>query len=88
MLIEISGSSQITLPNEILKNIGMNKGDKFEIIERDGGIFLCPVVVYPKKKLDRIAKLIKENEDNPSRTYDTVNEMFADMGIDIGAKNV
>jgi len=88
MLIEISGNSQVTLPIEVLHNIGMRKGDKFEVIERDGGIFLCPVVVYPKKKLDHIAKLIGEAENKPSKIYDNVDEMFSDMGINIGDNRV
>ena len=29
------------------------------LAEKDGGIFLCPVIVYPKDKLLKIAKLIK-----------------------------
>ena len=58
MMIEIRGRSQITIPSEIVKNLGIKEGDKFEVIERDGGIFLCPVVVYPKKEMVRIAKLI------------------------------
>jgi len=88
MLIEISGNSQVTLPTEVLHNMGMRKGDKFEVIERDGGIFLCPMVVYPKRKLAQIAKLIKEFEDKPSKTYDNVEEMFTDMGIKIGDSHV
>jgi AbrB family looped-hinge helix DNA binding protein len=88
MMIELSGNSQITLPAELLQNMGMRKGDKLEVIERDGGIFLCPVIVYPKKKLDHINKLIKEAENKPSKTYDNIDEMFSDMGIDIGDDDV
>ena len=84
MLIEVGASSQVTIPNEIIKSLGMHEGDKFELIEREGGIFLCPVAVYPQKKLDRIASLIKEATDKPSKIYDSVDEMFADMGINIG----
>lgn len=50
MLIEMRGRSQITIPAEMVKNLGIKEGDQFEVIEKDGGIFLCPVVVYPKKK--------------------------------------
>ena len=85
MLAEIRGRSQITIPAEIIKKLGISEGDKFEIIEKDGGIFLCPVVVYPKDKLLKIAKLIKESEAQLStqKSFDTVEDMFSDMGIDI-----
>lgn len=85
MLAEIRGRSQITIPAEIIKKLGIVEGDKFEIMEKDGGIFLCPVVVYPKDKMAKIAKIIKESEANLSNqnAFDSVEDLFADMGIDI-----
>lgn len=85
MLAEIRGRSQITIPAEIIKSLGISEGDKFDIIEKDGGIFLCPVVVYPKDKIAKIAKIIKEYEaDTESRkAFDSVEDLFADMGIDV-----
>lgn len=85
MLAEIRGRSQITIPSEIIKKLGISEGDKFDIIEKDGGIFLCPVVVYPKNKIIKIAKIIKNSESQLSaqESFDTVEDMFADMGIKI-----
>ena len=85
MLAEIRGRSQITIPSQIIKKLGISEGDKFDIMERDGGIFLCPVVVYPKDKIAKIAKILKESEnDTKTRTaFESVEDMFSDMGIDI-----
>ena len=85
MLAEIRGRSQITIPSEIIKKLGISEGDKFDIMERDGGIFLCPVVVYPKDKIAKIAKILKESEnDTKTRTaFESGEDMFSDMGIDI-----
>lgn len=85
MLAEIRGRSQITIPAEIIKKLGISEGDKFDIMEKDGGIFLCPVVVYPKDKIAKIAKIIKESEaDIANQTaFESVEDLFADMGIDI-----
>lgn len=85
MLAEIRGRSQITIPAEIIKKLGISEGDKFDIVEKDGGILLCPVVVYPKDKMAKIAKIIKESEANLSKqnAFDSVEDLFADMGIDI-----
>lgn len=85
MLAEIRGRSQITIPSEIIKKLGISEGDKFDIMERDGGIFLCPVVVYPKDKIAKIAKILKESEnDTKTQTaFESVEDMFSDMGIDI-----
>lgn len=85
MLAEIRGRSQITIPSEIIKKMGISEGDKFDIVEKDGGIFLCPVVVYPKEKILKIAKLLKDSEADLSNQegFDTVEDMFADMGINV-----
>ncbi len=85
MLAEIRGRSQITIPAEIVKKLGISEGDKFEVIEKDGGIFLCPVVVYPKEKIAKIAKIIKESEKDIAKqsAFASVEDLFADMGIDI-----
>ena len=79
MLVEMRARSQITIPSEIIKSLGISEGDKFEVVERDGGVFLCPVVVYPKAKLEQIAKIIKDNENNPSAVYESVEDMFKDI---------
>ena len=85
MLAEIRGRSQITIPSEIIKKLGISEGDKFDIMERDGGIFLCPVVVYPKDKIAKIAKILKESENDTKtrKAFESVEDMFSDMGIDI-----
>ena len=85
MLAEIRGRSQITIPSEIIKKLGISEGDKFDIMERDGGIFLCPVVVYPKDKIAKIAKILKESENDAKKqtAFESVENMFSDMGIDI-----
>jgi len=88
MLIEMRARSQITLPNEIIKRMGISEGDKFEVIERDGGVFLCPVVVYPKVKLERIARIIKDHEKAPQVVYNNIEDMFNDLGIDLGGDDV
>ena len=65
----------------------MKEGDKFDVIEKDGGIFLCPVVVYPKSEMTRIAKLLKETEKELEKgdvkSYDNIDKMFEDMGINL-----
>ena len=81
MLVELRSRAQLTIPAEIIREIGAEEGDKFDVISKDGGIFLCPVVVYPKEKLAKIAKILK-GVDN-LKEYDDVETMFADMGIDI-----
>jgi AbrB family looped-hinge helix DNA binding protein len=83
MLIEMRGRSQFTLPAEIVKRLGISEGDKFEVTEQDGGVFLCPVVVYQKAELEELANIIKDHRHDPSAVYDSVEDMFNDMDIDL-----
>ena len=83
MLAELKNASQITISEEIIKNLGISEGDKFEVVQKDGGIFLCPVVIYPKEKMLAVAKLLKEAEQNTAnqKEFANVDDMFADMGL-------
>ena len=85
MLVELKNGLQITIPSEIIKSLGLSEGDKFDVKTKDGGIFLRPVVVYPKEKMNEIAKLLKkaEAEAENQTAFTSVDDMLADMGIDI-----
>ena len=84
MIIEMRNRSQITIPSEVTKKMGLKERDKFELIVKDGGIFLRPVIVCNKEKLDSLAKKIKEIEKDVSKkTYSKVDEMFKDMGVNV-----
>ena len=86
-IMELRKKSQVTIPLELVSKMGLKPGDKMEAIEKDGGIFITPVVIYPKSEMTRIAKLIKEVEEERkngnTKVYDDVNEAFKDMGINI-----
>ncbi|MCH5273564.1 MAG: AbrB/MazE/SpoVT family DNA-binding domain-containing protein, partial [Lachnospiraceae bacterium] len=38
MLVELRQKSQITIPKEIIVNLGLSEGDKLDIFEQDGTI--------------------------------------------------
>lgn len=60
MLAELRKKSQITFPKEIIVKLGLSEGDKLDIFEQDGTIYMMPVVVYPKNTLtSSAAKLTK-----------------------------
>ena len=57
MLVELRQKAQVTIPKEIIVKLGLSEGDKLEIFEKDGFIYIMPVVVYPKHYLNEL----KEN---------------------------
>ena len=48
---------------------------------------ICPVVEYPEDKIAEIKQIIAEHKKHPSVIYDNVEEMFKDMGINVGDLN-
>ena len=59
MIAELRPESQITIPKQLVSSLGLSIGDKMEIFENDGMICIMPVVVYPKKYVDKILEDIE-----------------------------
>lgn len=84
MVVKIRAKSQLTLPNKIIKNLGISEGDEYEIVERDdGSILLVPVVTYPKAYVDNLekeAKKIKSGLGSGKQpVFSSVDEMLKYM---------
>ncbi len=88
MLTVLENSSKVTLPLEIIRKLGYVTGDQFDVIEKDGGIFLCPVTVYSEEKVQKIKEIINEFEQDTEKkeVFTSAEDMFFSMGIDL--KNV
>jgi AbrB family looped-hinge helix DNA binding protein len=84
MLIELRKKSQITVPKSIIKKLNLKEGDKLEIIEKDGGIFLVPVAVYPKEYINDLKEEIsyikeKIEKGDKENIYDDVDELIKSL---------
>ncbi|MBR3706837.1 MAG: AbrB/MazE/SpoVT family DNA-binding domain-containing protein [Firmicutes bacterium] len=80
MLAELRQKSQITIPKEIVEQLGLNEGDKLEIYVNDGMICIMPVAVYPKKYLEELRgeiSVVRENIENGRQPlFDNVDALF------------
>jgi len=80
MLAELRAKSQITIPKEFVDKLGLEEGDKLEVFEKDGTIFIMPVVVYPKKYLDELRGEIEEAKakiaSGEQPVFDNVDALF------------
>lgn len=86
MLAELRQKSQITIPREIVASLGLAEGDKLEVVERDGGIYMIPVAVYPKKYIDSLRREIDEVKkkiaNGEQSGFESVDAMFEHMGLE------
>ena len=80
MLAELRTKSQITLPKEIVNSLGLSEGDKLEISEKDGIIYMTPVTVYPKKYVDELQSelsVLKKNiSEGKQPTLDNIDALI------------
>lgn len=80
MLAELRQKSQITIPKEIIVKLGLSEGDKLDIFEKDGSIYMMPVVVYPKKYVDELRDEIDEVKakiaSGKQPVFDSVDALF------------
>ncbi|MCQ2382125.1 MAG: AbrB/MazE/SpoVT family DNA-binding domain-containing protein, partial [Clostridia bacterium] len=78
---EVRAKNQITIPKEISKSLGINVGDQFDMIEKDGAIYMIPVVTYPKAYMDELdkemEKLRKDIKSGKAKSFDDIDEMLA-----------
>lgn len=75
MIIELRKKSQITLPKEIVKNLNLQEGDKFEVSIENGSIKLEPVAVYPKEYILKLAEEIQVLREDVKFEYNTFNNV-------------
>lgn len=80
MLVELEVNSQITIPKDIVKSMGLTQGDQFEVIVDDGKIVLVPVAVYPEHVIQNLkseVEEIKESINNGTQpVFDSIDSLF------------
>ena len=80
MLAEFRTKSQITLPKEVVLSLGLVEGDKLDVYEKDGMIYMVPVTVYPKKYVDElhgeIAQLKESIKAGKQPIFDNIDSLF------------
>ena len=81
MIVEVRAKNQITIPKEISKSLGINVGDQFDMIEKDGMVYMIPVVTYPKAYMDELDKemeqLREDIKSGKAKGFTDVDEMIA-----------
>ena len=83
MLAELKDKSQVTIPKPIIRELGLERGDMFDVVVESGNVILVPVVVYPKAKVDELEALAAEARAEAAAgeaaVYDDVEDLIADL---------
>ncbi len=80
MLAELRPKSQITIPKSIVSSLNLKTGDKLEIFEKNGIIYIRPVVVCPKSFVDNLQSEVESIKADIAAgkkpVFDDVDSMF------------
>jgi len=82
MIVELRKKSQITLPKEIVKELNLLEGDKFEVNIKNGIIALELVAIYPKeylRKLESEIQVLKESQDFKNDSFDNIDDLMKSL---------
>ncbi|MGN0261299.1 MAG: AbrB/MazE/SpoVT family DNA-binding domain-containing protein [Eggerthellaceae bacterium] len=83
MLAELKDKSQVTIPKSVVNELGLARGDMFDVVVDNGAVKLIPVVVYPKAKAEELEALADEarrlSASGDAVVYDDVEDLIADL---------
>lgn len=82
MIIELRKKSQLTLPKEIVNEMNLIEGDRFEVNVVNGIITLEPVAVYPKEyliKLEEEIRVLKEDSNIKDKAFDNIDDLMKSL---------
>ena len=83
MLAELKDKSQVTIPKTIVKELGLKRGDMFDVVVENGAVMFIPVVVYTKEKADELEALAasakKSAAGGEAAIYDDVEGLIQDL---------
>ncbi len=85
MIVELRQKAQITIPKDIINKLGLSTGDQMEIVEKDGTIYIIPVVTYPKSYLNELKHEISDVKEKIASgeqpVFDNVDALFNKLEI-------
>jgi AbrB family looped-hinge helix DNA binding protein len=58
-LVRVQEKGQVTLPAEVRRKLGLNKGDLVAVIETEDGVLISPQRAVALKALDRIGEALR-----------------------------
>ena len=82
MIIELRKKAQLTLPKEIVKQLNLLDGDKFEVSVENGFIKLEPVAVYSRQYIEKLnceIQMLREELGEKYSAHSSVDELLESL---------
>ena len=80
MLATLRKKAQITIPSEIVAQLGLTEGTQFEVMEKDGTIILLPLALYPSNYIEALKSEVNEIKcqvaEGKHPIFDNVDALF------------
>lgn len=81
-LTELKDGYQVEIPESVIKQLGLIRGDMFDVVD-NGAVKLISVVVYPKAKAEELEALADEarrlSASGDAVVYDDVENMISNL---------
>ena len=59
-IVRVNEQCQIVLPLDVMKKMGIDKGEEFKIIKRDNHFIMMPITIDPLKEMQKICSGLAE----------------------------
>ena len=87
MTIEMRSKAQITMPREVVTELNLSEGDKFEVYVKGGAIFFVPVAVYPKSYVEALEAAAAETAEaykhGKINAFDNPEDLIASLHSEV-----
>jgi antitoxin component of MazEF toxin-antitoxin module len=88
VIAELRAKAQVTVPREIVSELGLRMGDKFDVSVHDGAIYMIPVAVYPKNYVEKLEAQVREAkaliESGDLMQYSNADDLIAALRAESG----
>lgn len=78
-LSKLQAKGQVTIPVEIRKKLGLEKGDLVAFVETEQGVIISPQEVVAMEALDRIGEALKEKGISLGELMESGREIRGEM---------
>jgi len=79
MLLQLRERNQLTIPKELIEQLGLKKDDTLNVVLEDNKLIITPVSIVETKLLEELKEAFEDIKNGKVKTFDTVEDLFKDL---------